>query len=111
MYNHSIIDMYFDDIKSLQNINEWKNILIDICIDCDVNILNTFFHEFTSTKGFTGVICLTESHISIHTWPEKLFLCIDVFMCDNEKSQQYIDLLLSKIECKSYNIKIINRGT
>ena len=29
----------------------------------------------------TGVVVLAESHISIHTWPERDFAAIDVFMC------------------------------
>ena len=37
------------------------------------------FHDFP-TGGFTGVICLTESHISIHTWPEYNYFTFDVFL-------------------------------
>ena len=37
------------------------------------------FHDFPG-GGFTGVICLTESHISIHTWPEYKLFTYDVFL-------------------------------
>ena len=30
--------------------------------------------------GFTAVICLTESHVSIHTWPENGLATFDVFL-------------------------------
>ena len=33
--------------------------------------------------GVSGVTVLSESHISIHTWPERSFASIDVFMCGN----------------------------
>lgn len=39
--------------------------------------------------GITGVIIVSESHIMIHTWPERRFVNIDVFFCnytqDNSK--------------------------
>ncbi len=31
------------------------------------------YHDFPN-GGFTGVVCLTESHLSIHTWPEQKYL-------------------------------------
>ena len=37
------------------------------------------FHGFDNA-GYTGVICLTESHISIHTWPEFNLVTFDVFL-------------------------------
>ncbi len=29
----------------------------------------------------SGVVVLAESHISIHTWPERDFAAVDIFMC------------------------------
>jgi S-adenosylmethionine decarboxylase len=37
------------------------------------------YHNFDN-GGYTGVICLTESHLSIHTWPEHHYLTFDVFL-------------------------------
>ncbi len=44
-------------------------------------ILHGHFHHFTPNGGVSGVVVLAESHISIHTWPERSFAAIDVFMC------------------------------
>ncbi len=44
-------------------------------------ILHGHFHQFGEGGGVSGVLVLAESHISIHTWPERDFAAIDVFMC------------------------------
>ena len=44
-------------------------------------ILHSHFHQFGEGGGVSGVVVLAESHISIHTWPERDFAAIDVFMC------------------------------
>lgn len=40
------------------------------------------FHQFGERGGVTGVVILAESHISVHTWPEKRFVTLDVFVCN-----------------------------
>ena len=44
-------------------------------------VLHVHLHRFSSTGGVSGVAVLAESHISIHTWPERDFAAIDLFMC------------------------------
>ena len=44
-------------------------------------ILHSHFHHFSPNGGVSGVVVLAESHISIHTWPERDFAAIDLFMC------------------------------
>ena len=44
-------------------------------------ILHGHFHHFGPDGGVSGVVVLAESHISIHTWPERDFAAVDIFMC------------------------------
>ncbi len=50
-------------------------------IAAGATVLQSHFHHFGDNCGYTGVIMLAESHISIHTWPEKNYAAIDIFMC------------------------------
>ena len=43
-------------------------------------VLSAHFHHFGEGAGVTGVVMLSESHISIHTWPEHGYAALDVFM-------------------------------
>jgi len=44
-------------------------------------VLHGHFHHFSPNGGVSGVLVLAESHISIHTWPERDYAAIDIFMC------------------------------
>lgn len=43
------------------------------------------YHDFEG-GGFTAVVCLTESHLSIHTWPEFGLATFDVFLSNYQKN-------------------------
>lgn len=46
--------------------------------------LGEVYHDF-SPAGFTGVVCLSESHISIHTWPEFNKINIDIYLSNYQR--------------------------
>lgn len=45
----------------------------------DLHKVGEVYHAFPN-GGFTAVVCLTESHVSIHTWPELGMATFDVFL-------------------------------
>ena len=55
--------------------------LCEAALAAGATILHSHFHHFSPNGGVSGVIVLAESHISIHTWPERDFAAIDIFMC------------------------------
>lgn len=46
----------------------------------NATLLNLFIHRF-SPQGVTAIAVIAESHIIVHTWPEKDYLALDVFTC------------------------------
>ncbi len=46
----------------------------------EVQSISEIAHEFDN-GGFTMVFLLAESHICVHTWPERLAVQLDVFLC------------------------------
>jgi len=47
--------------------------------------LGEVYHDF-SPAGFTAVICLSESHISIHTWPEHGLVNLDIYLSNFQRN-------------------------
>lgn len=48
--------------------------------------LGSCYHNFLEEGGFTGIVSLAESHISIHTWPEFNYLTLDVYICNYKRN-------------------------
>jgi S-adenosylmethionine decarboxylase len=61
-------------------------------------LLKVFLHEFPSSGGITGVALLAESHMSIHTWPEKDYAAIDIFMCGHADPRRALDVLIVQLK-------------
>jgi S-adenosylmethionine decarboxylase len=55
-------------------------------------LLHIHLHHFTPNQGVSGVAVLAESHISVHTWPERGFAAFDVFMCGDAEPHRTIDV-------------------
>jgi S-adenosylmethionine decarboxylase len=73
-------------------------------------ILHGHFHHFSPNGGVSGVLVLAESHISIHTWPERDFAAIDIFMCGACNPYHGIPALKEAFGPESINLGEQRRG-
>ena len=64
------------------------------CVEeCNATLLHIHLHHFTPNGGISGVAVLAESHISVHTWPEKDYAAFDVFMCGDSNPHRAVEIL------------------
>ena len=74
---------------------------------CKSTLLALHSHKF-NPQGVTCVAMLAESHISIHTWPEKKMAVCDIFTCGEhtkpKKGVEYMKMMFNAqdIICKSF---------
>jgi S-adenosylmethionine decarboxylase len=73
-------------------------------------ILHSHFHHFTPNGGVSGVVVLAESHISIHTWPEREFAAIDIFMCGSCDPHKAIPVLQAAFHPNRVDVDEQRRG-
>ena len=76
---HLLVDLW--DASNLADPAHIDAALRSAALRAGATILHSHFHHFTPNGGVSGVVVLAESHISIHTWPERDFAAIDIFMC------------------------------
>ncbi len=72
-----------------------------------------YFHQFDG-GGVTGMVVLAESHMSIHTWPEKNYVTVDVYVCsytqDNRpRARQLYQSLLDTFQPERENSHSVER--
>ena len=76
---HLLVDLW--DATNLCDPRVIDHTLREAAMAAGATILHSHFHHFSPNGGVSGVLVLAESHISIHTWPERDFAAVDIFMC------------------------------
>ncbi len=73
-------------------------------------LLQTTYHRF-EPHGVTALALLAESHISVHTWPEKGYAACDVFTCGAETlPEEACMALVEALQCPRYALRRFPRG-
>ena len=71
---HLLVDLW--DATNLSDPDLIDRTLREAALTAGATILHSHFHHFTPNGGGSGVVVLAESHISIHTWPERDFAAV-----------------------------------
>lgn len=109
---HIILELYgVKDVKMLTDINILKSVLVTSAKMANATVLHEHFHHFGEGYGVTGTIILAESHITIHTWPERKYAAIDIFMCGKANPKLASDYIVKNFEPKTHSVQTIYRGT
>lgn len=75
-----LLDFSTPSFQILENPELTLQLLEEITVLCGFQVVSRSFKKF-EPQGLTAMLLLAESHISIHTWPEKNLFCIDIFTC------------------------------
>jgi S-adenosylmethionine decarboxylase len=87
-----------------------KTAMLDAVRAANATLLNIYVHTF-SPQGVTGVAVLSESHLSIHTWPEHGYVAADVFTCGaTTKPDAAAEVLATRFAAKQSVIRELERG-
>lgn len=94
---HLIATLQTGDGRSIQNYTGFAVIIDALIAEYKLVKLGEVYHNF-SPGGFTAVICLSESHISIHTWPEHRLVNMDVYLSNfKNKNDDTVQAIFEKI--------------
>jgi S-adenosylmethionine decarboxylase len=105
---HLIIDFW--DCQQLDNLSFIEQTLKDASNIAGATLLHIHLHHFTPNGGVSGVAVLAESHISIHTWPERGYAALDIFMCGDTQPKKAVELLKQRLQPQRAEIKTHLRG-
>lgn len=81
---HILSEFTSEKTDQLSFFKDCKDFFNQLILENGLEKVGEVYHDFPN-GGFTAVICLTESHLSIHTWPEFKLATFDIFLSNYQK--------------------------
>ena len=106
---HVLLD--FHDAANLEDMNGIEQILRAAAAASGASVLQTMVHYFGTGCGVTGVALLAESHLSIHTWPERNYAALDIFLCGSKSAEPAVAVLTDYFQPSRITRQDLARGT
>lgn len=114
---HYLIDAYGCDFKRSND----KKIIIRFINEIvkktgmkkisDTNVFDVSGNGLKDSGGVTGFVVVDESHVSIHTFPHRLFISADIYTCKIGMDVKELDLAFKKYFAPAYKeTQLIKRG-
>ncbi len=107
---HTLLEYYACDAARLKSAADIKVLLCEAVRDAGGTIVKALFHNF-SPYGVSGVVVITESHVTIHTWPEHAYAAVDIFSCSAKLDHAAIRARLKRgLAAKRLSWRTFRRG-
>ncbi|PZP50698.1 MAG: adenosylmethionine decarboxylase [Pseudopedobacter saltans] len=84
---HKLLTLTTENKTRLLNLDAFVRFTEQIISKYDMEQVGISTHIF-ETGGYTAAICLKESHICVHTWPEINSLTLDVYLCNYQRNNE-----------------------
>jgi len=112
---HLMLDGYGCDQEKLKDLDGIYNFLSRYPDEINMTkIMPPYVFKYSGQVpedwGISGFVLIAESHISIHTFPEKLYLSLDIFSCKAFDTNAAIEHIKNLFDIKKVEIKILDRG-
>jgi len=107
---HLLIDIDVADSEKLNDLKYVESMMRKAAIDAGASIIDVSTRKF-EPQGVTVVIAVSESHLSIHTWPEHSYASVDIFFCGDRVSLEIaVKVILDGLGTVSYRLAKVLRG-
>jgi S-adenosylmethionine decarboxylase len=80
MGRHVISELWGCDFEKLNDMNYIEQTFVSAALKSGAEIREVAFHKF-APQGVSGVVIISESHLTIHSFPEHGYASIDVYTC------------------------------
>ncbi|WP_347549335.1 adenosylmethionine decarboxylase [Pseudalkalibacillus hwajinpoensis] len=80
MGRHVIAELWGCDIEKLNNMKFIEETFVEAALKSGAEVREVAFHKF-APQGVSGVVIISESHLTIHSFPEHGYASIDVYTC------------------------------
>ena len=107
---HFLLELYRCDFDKLNDESFLRCTLSNAAKLANATVLNLISNKF-EPQGVTAIALLSESHLSIHTWPEAHYSAVDIFTCgQNMKPDISCKYLIETLMAKEHLLRVISRN-
>lgn len=107
---HTLIELYGCDAEVLGRTAAIRKRVVSAVRAGGGTIVKSLFHQF-SPWGVSGVVVITESHVTIHTWPEHGYAAVDIFSCSPKLDHaEILDQLREALGARRVRRRSFRRG-
>jgi len=106
--NHLVVDLW--GVVNHNDPNTIMDCFTKSCTDAGATVLFEHCHMFGENEGYTGVVVLSESHLSFHTYFEVNLVSLDIFMCGTAHPERAMPRIRDFWKPKSVDYNHIRRG-
>ena len=100
----------FRGVETIGSVAELDALLRAAVAAAGATLLELALHRFPGHGGVTGYALLAESHIGVHTWPERDYVAIDVFMCGEQRPAEALEVLRRAFRPTHEDVRAVVRG-
>jgi S-adenosylmethionine decarboxylase len=108
MGKHFLLNLYGCSLVLLNDEQFLIDLMENAAIASGASVLKTVSHKF-DPQGITAICLLSESHISIHTWPEEGKAALDVYTCGSANPKIGCDIIIAQLNPSEYKLNYIQR--
>lgn len=77
---HILVEYYNCDENILNDHKLIEKLMVTAAREAKATVVESVFHMF-NPYGVSGAVVISESHLTIHTWPEFGYASVDLFTC------------------------------
>ncbi|MHC0037401.1 adenosylmethionine decarboxylase [Pseudoneobacillus sp. C159] len=109
MGRHVISELWGCDFEKLNDMQLIEQIFVDAALKSGAEIREVAFHKF-APQGVSGVVIISESHLTIHSFPEHGYASIDVYTCGDLDPNIAADYIAQSLNAQTRENIEIPRG-
>jgi S-adenosylmethionine decarboxylase len=107
---HILAEFFDCDGELLKDTSFIENEMGAAAEACGATIVESCFHTF-NPFGVSGAVVISESHLTIHTWPEYNYAAVDIFTCgDTVDPWLACEHLKTSLKSQEVDVVELNRG-
>jgi len=106
---HVISELWGCDYNKLNDMDFIERLFVDAALKSGAEVREVAFHQF-APQGVSGVVIISESHLTIHSFPEHGYASIDVYTCGNLDPTIAADYIAEKLNATSRETIEFPRG-